>query len=100
MTPCPDTGSSFIHPPTRTTGRRRRGNVLMRSSSLSRRDRQPEIMDQPDLSPERHHQALAGLARINFLSGAAGSLFRPLYRLPQRLAAKGGEGEAPAEPAS
>jgi SAM-dependent methyltransferase len=32
---------------------------------LRDRDRQPEIMDQPDLDPAAHHRALRGLARIN-----------------------------------
>lgn len=54
-------------------------------ASLRYRCREPEIMDQPDLAPSRHHQALTGLARINLLSGTAGSLFRPLVGLQQRL---------------
>ncbi|HET6574308.1 MAG TPA: methyltransferase domain-containing protein [Fimbriiglobus sp.] len=32
---------------------------------LQDRDRQPEIMDRPDLDPAAHHRALRGLARIN-----------------------------------
>lgn len=35
------------------------------------RHREPEIMDQPDLEPARHVQALRGLARINQWSGSA-----------------------------
>src|SRR4051812_37085700 len=45
---------------------------------LLRRVMVPEVMDQPDLSPERHHHALSGLSRINLLSRAAQTLFRPL----------------------
>jgi 2-polyprenyl-3-methyl-5-hydroxy-6-metoxy-1,4-benzoquinol methylase len=48
---------------------------------------QPEVMDQPDLCPRAHTHALTGLARINLLSGAAGTLFRPLAELHRRLAA-------------
>jgi 2-polyprenyl-3-methyl-5-hydroxy-6-metoxy-1,4-benzoquinol methylase len=39
---------------------------------LPERRRQTEIMDQPDLDPARHGQALRGLERINFWSGSAG----------------------------
>jgi SAM-dependent methyltransferase len=42
---------------------------------------QPEIMDQPDLDPDRHRQALRGLKRINFWSGSAGILWPPLAAL-------------------
>ena len=44
----------------------------------SLRQRQPEIMDQPDLRPARHVGALHGLARVNFWSGSAGILWPPL----------------------
>src|SRR5581483_8226293 len=40
-------------------------------SSLSHRRRQPEVMDQPGLAPDRHRRALCGLARINGWSGSA-----------------------------
>ena len=45
---------------------------------LSQRQRRPEIMDQPDLEPRRHADALHGLARINFFSSSAGTLWPPL----------------------
>ena len=45
---------------------------------LQQRCRRPEVMDQPDLSPARHAGALRGLARINFFSGSAGTLWPPL----------------------
>lgn len=51
----------------------------------ARRKLEPELMDQPGLDPARHRQALAGLARINFLSLTAGSFFRPLLALQRRL---------------
>jgi hypothetical protein len=51
---------------------------------LSQRRRRPEVMDQPGLSPPRHARALRGLARINFWSGSAGILWRPLAALCRR----------------
>jgi len=48
---------------------------------LTLRRRQPEIMDQPDLDPKAHVQALRGLARINLWSGSAGILWRELATL-------------------
>jgi 2-polyprenyl-3-methyl-5-hydroxy-6-metoxy-1,4-benzoquinol methylase len=53
--------------------------------SLRQRRRLPEIMDQPDLAPERHVGALRGLARVNLLSGSASILWRPLADLARRL---------------
>jgi SAM-dependent methyltransferase len=50
-------------------------------ASLCRRNRQPEIMDQPGLDPRRHQAALRGLSRINFFSGSARTLWPPLLRL-------------------
>lgn len=40
-----------------------------------------EWMDAPDLSEDRHRAALAGLRRLNWLSGISGTLFRQLARL-------------------
>lgn len=48
---------------------------------LKRRNRKPEIMDQPGLEPARHEQALRGLARINFFSGSVGILWPALRGL-------------------
>jgi 2-polyprenyl-3-methyl-5-hydroxy-6-metoxy-1,4-benzoquinol methylase len=48
---------------------------------VRQRRRQPEIMDQPGLDPERHRRALRGLERINFWSRSAGILWRPLAAL-------------------
>jgi SAM-dependent methyltransferase len=50
------------------------------------RQRRPEIMDQPDLNPERHVQALRALARINFLSASAAILWPELAALARRMA--------------
>jgi 2-polyprenyl-3-methyl-5-hydroxy-6-metoxy-1,4-benzoquinol methylase len=51
---------------------------------LQRRDRQPEVMDQPGLDPAEHARALAGLRRINRISGLAGSLLAPIEALARR----------------
>lgn len=40
------------------------------------RRRDPELMDDPGLPPGEHRRALAGLARINILSNARGSVWR------------------------
>jgi SAM-dependent methyltransferase len=53
--------------------------------SLARRHRQPELMDDPALDPAEHRRALAGLARINAVSGSAGVLWPSLRRLAVRL---------------
>jgi hypothetical protein len=53
--------------------------------SLRHRQHLPEIMDQPDLRRTRHVGALNGLARINWWSGSAGILWRPLRDLARRL---------------
>ncbi|MFO0926386.1 MAG: methyltransferase domain-containing protein [Gemmataceae bacterium] len=49
------------------------------------RCRQPEVMDQPDLHPERHRHALSGLARLNRLSLTARTCHRPLHDLQTAL---------------
>ena len=54
--------------------------------SLQHRCRQPEIMDQPGLSSERHRGALRGLARINFWSGSARILWPGLRDLAREVA--------------
>ncbi len=55
-------------------------------TSLRRRDRQPEIMDQPGLDPPLHQAALRGLRRINSLSGSARILWPPLLHLARERA--------------
>lgn len=39
---------------------------------------QPELMDQPGLDPATHHQALAGLRRVNAMSRTAGVHWRAM----------------------
>lgn len=41
---------------------------------------EPELMDQPGLNPQAHAQALAGLRRINLLSGSAEQLWPPIRK--------------------
>jgi len=49
--------------------------------SLARRHRQPELMDDPALDPAEHRRALAGLARINAVSGSAKLLWPAIRHL-------------------
>jgi 2-polyprenyl-3-methyl-5-hydroxy-6-metoxy-1,4-benzoquinol methylase len=58
--------------------------VIASALDLRRRHRQPEVMDQPDLDPRQHAQALRGLARINLWSGSARLLWPPLRDLARR----------------
>jgi 2-polyprenyl-3-methyl-5-hydroxy-6-metoxy-1,4-benzoquinol methylase len=44
-------------------------------SSLRQRNLQPEIMDRPGLDADAHHQALNGIARINWVSSSDGILW-------------------------
>ena len=50
----------------------------MSAASLAQRHLVPELMDDPSLDPALHRDALAGLRRINALSGAARGLWRHL----------------------
>lgn len=47
---------------------------------LSRRNRQDEVMDQPDLDPIEHEHALRGLERANLVSRSAGGILWPSIR--------------------
>jgi SAM-dependent methyltransferase len=53
----------------------------MRSMPLPNRLREAEIIDEPGLPPARMWPALRGLQRINFWSGSAGIVWRPIRRL-------------------
>lgn len=49
----------------------------------------PEVMDQQDLDPHRHRQALRGLDRVNRLSGTAGILWQRIRTMqPQASGAR------------
>src|SRR5262245_61489219 len=50
----------------------------MASASLTQRNLQPEVMDQPGLDPVEHERALRALVRINLLSNTAGILWGPI----------------------
>jgi 2-polyprenyl-3-methyl-5-hydroxy-6-metoxy-1,4-benzoquinol methylase len=70
---------------------------------VRRRQRQPEIMDQPDLDRRLHVEALRGLERINLVSGSARILWPALERLARQAGPEGlrvldvatGAGDAP-----
>lgn len=53
-------------------------------NSLARRQRFPEIMDQPDLEASRHDQALRGLSRLNWLSGTVPLMWAAIRRHARR----------------
>src|SRR5262245_54092037 len=53
--------------------------------SVSRRNLQPELMDQADLDSHSHAQALQGLRRINWASRSDAILWPPIRRLANQL---------------
>lgn len=55
-------------------------NVAQVSPFRLARDRQPELMDQPDLPLDQHEHALAGLARLNRWTGVASSMYRKIRK--------------------
>ncbi|HXD88385.1 MAG TPA: methyltransferase domain-containing protein [Urbifossiella sp.] len=57
-------------------------------AALSRRERIPELMDDPGLDPREHRRALAGLARINRFSGSIAVLWKPVLRFAREHPAK------------
>jgi 2-polyprenyl-3-methyl-5-hydroxy-6-metoxy-1,4-benzoquinol methylase len=56
-------------------------NSLNFLPQINDRRLRPEIMDQPDLQRQLHHEALCGLERINAMSGAVPVLWRPIRAL-------------------
>ena len=60
-------------------------DFLQLCNRLAERVQEPEVMDRPDLDASRHHRALAGLARLNRLSGSAGILWPSIAELAARL---------------
>jgi len=50
-------------------------------SRLRNRERIPELMDDPGLDPVEHRRALAGLARLNRVSGSSGVLWPSIAQL-------------------
>ncbi|NUQ66445.1 MAG: methyltransferase domain-containing protein [Pirellulales bacterium] len=51
-------------------------------NGVAERCRKPEIMDDPSLDRDRHRHALLGIARLNRVSRAVASLWRPISQLP------------------
>ncbi|MBW3596799.1 MAG: methyltransferase domain-containing protein [Planctomycetes bacterium] len=49
--------------------------------SITKRVVEPEVMDDPALDPRQHERALAGLRRINWLSGSDRLVWGPVARL-------------------
>jgi SAM-dependent methyltransferase len=54
-------------------------------SRLRTRERIAELMDDPALDPAEHRRALAGLARLNRVSGSVGVLWPPIRNLAREL---------------
>lgn len=48
---------------------------------VKERVRKPELMDQPGLDPVLHRRALAGLRRVNRVSGTVGQFWQPIRQL-------------------
>lgn len=63
---------------------KRRHKPLRVWPDLSRRKRRAERMDDPELDPALHAEALAGLSRINLFSGSARMLWPPLCEAARR----------------
>lgn len=61
---------------------------MWRVPDLSRRVREPELMDDPSLDRDEHRRALAGLARLN----RAGCALAPLWNAIRPLATTPGHG--------
>ena len=51
---------------------------------MFKRDRQPELMDDPNLPDQDHRHALEGLSRLNRLSLVAGAMYRRIRRFAQQ----------------
>ena len=56
--------------------------------NVTARNRQPEIIDQPDLDPQRLQGALQGLERINWWSGSARILWPPIRAFARKSGSK------------
>jgi 2-polyprenyl-3-methyl-5-hydroxy-6-metoxy-1,4-benzoquinol methylase len=58
-------------------------NMTPGFATLTTRNRQPELMDQPGLDQDLHGQALRGLALVNWLSMTSRIIWRPIRKLAQ-----------------
>lgn len=54
-------------------------------SRLARRERIPELMDNPALDPAEHRRALAALARLNRITASAGVIWPAIRKLAREL---------------
>lgn len=52
---------------------------------MQQRDRQPELMDDPDLPRDQHQHALAGLARLNQFSGVSRATYRYIRQTAKEI---------------
>lgn len=64
------------------------GGSLSIIPRLQTRQRMPELMDDPSLDRPRHEQALAGLVRVNAVSGSARMLWREIRRFARQTGAR------------
>ena len=53
---------------------------------IYKRDIQPELMDQPDLDPSLHVDALRGFRRINMVSRSAAILWSTIAEFARQIA--------------
>lgn len=74
------------------------GSMTPRIVTLDRRDRQPEVMDQPGLDAQLHGQALDSLQRINRLSRTAAGLWGPIQALARESVHAEQREDAPPQP--
>lgn len=56
----------------------------MKDAPVMKRDLRPEKMDNPNLDPKLHTQALRGLDRLNFLSRTIPPLWKPIKELAKK----------------
>lgn len=52
--------------------------------SLEKRHREPELMDDPNLDPALHRQALKGLRRVHLISGTVSTLWKQIHRIARQ----------------
>lgn len=58
---------------------------MTRFLNVAERDRQPEVMDQPNLDEREHYRALQGLATINWFSRSAAIIWPSIAELSRQL---------------
>lgn len=60
----------------------------MMFKTLSARNRQPELMDQPGLDERLHGHALQSLSRINWISRTSAMIWKPIRELASEMASR------------